>query len=94
MGWMVDSRQMQEIFHFSKKFQTRNAAQISLLFIGYWGLSLGVKRPGHEDDHSSSSGAKAKNERNYNSSPLKCLLGEHRDKFIFVFDLSVATFCH
>jgi hypothetical protein len=38
-------------------------------------LSLEVKQPGHEADHSALSSAKAKNARNYTSTPPLCLHG-------------------
>jgi hypothetical protein len=34
-------------------------------------LSLGVKRPGHEADHSPPSGAEVKNSRSYISTPIR-----------------------
>jgi hypothetical protein len=50
-------------------------------------LSLTVKRPGREADHSLPSSAEVKNARNYTSTPLyvfmeRCLV-KHRDNFTF-----------
>jgi hypothetical protein len=50
-------------------------------------LSLGVKRPGHEIDHSPPSSAEVKNARNYTSTPqyvfMAWCLVKHRDNFTF-----------
>jgi hypothetical protein len=52
-------------------------------------LSLGVKRPGHEADHSHPSGAAVKNSWNYTSTPqyvfVAWCLVKHRDNFTFTF---------
>lgn len=42
---------------------------------------LGVKQPGHKDDHSFPSSTEIKNEWSYNPAPPKCLHGMNRDKF-------------
>jgi hypothetical protein len=52
-------------------------------------LSLGVKRPGREADHSHSSSAEVKNAWSYTSTPqyafmAQCLV-KHRDNFYFTF---------
>jgi hypothetical protein len=54
-------------------------------------LSLGVKRPGREADHSPPSSAEVKNARSYTSIPPLRLHGvvEHRDNFTFTFTVSV-----
>lgn len=42
---------------------------------------LGVKQPGHKDDHSFPFSTEIKNEWSYNPAPPKCLHGMKRDKF-------------
>ena len=44
----------------------------------------GVKRPGRGVNHSSPSGAKAKNEWSYTSTPPVCLYGVGREKLTFL----------
>jgi hypothetical protein len=52
-------------------------------------LSLGVKQPGHEVDHSPPSSAEVKNAWSYTSTPPICfhgvVLNKHRDSFTFTF---------
>jgi hypothetical protein len=45
----------------------------------------GVKRPGHEANHSSPSSAKVKNEWSYTSTPSVCLHGVDREDFILFY---------
>jgi hypothetical protein len=56
-------------------------------------LSLGVKRPGREADHSPPSSAEVKNAWSYTSTPqyvfMAWCLVKHRDNFIFYFYYSV-----
>jgi hypothetical protein len=53
-------------------------------------LSLGVKRPGHETDHSPRSSAEVKNAWRYTSTPqyafMAWCLAKHRDNFTFISD--------
>jgi len=73
------------------------------------GLSLGVKWPGRETDHSPPSTAEIKNGRSYTSTPLQafmmlCLIKKrlllhdviikHRDKFTFTFECHSVLFLH
>jgi hypothetical protein len=69
----------------------------SLLSGGYRGaLSLGIKWPGREADHSPPSSAEVKNAWSYTSTPSQyvfmawCLF-KHRDNFIFYLPLQVET---
>jgi hypothetical protein len=56
-------------------------------------LSLGVKRPGHEADHSPPSSAEVKNAWSYTSTPqyvfMAWCLVKHRDNFTFTSNLRV-----
>jgi hypothetical protein len=57
--------------------------------MGTWALSLGVKRPGREADHSPPSSAEVKNAWSYTSIPqyvfMAWCLVKHRDVFTFTF---------
>jgi hypothetical protein len=64
----------------------------SLLSNVYWGaLSLGVKRPGREADHSRPSSAEVKNTWSYTSTPryvfMTWCLVKHGDNFTFTLPL-------
>ena len=48
----------------------------TLLFNGYRGSFMGVKRTGSEFNNKSSSGAEVKNEWSYTSTPSVCLSGQ------------------
>ena len=63
------SQQGQEVFCFQKRLD-RLWDPPSLLFNGYWGSFLGVKRWGPKVDHSPPSSDDVKNERNYTFNPL------------------------
>jgi hypothetical protein len=58
-------------------------------------LSVGVKRPGREADHSLSSSDRSKNERRYTSTPqyvfMAWCLFKHRDNFTFAFTFRLYT---
>jgi hypothetical protein len=53
----------------------------SILFSGYQGSFLGLKRPGREVNHLPESSAKVKKEWSYTSAPAICLRGVHREDF-------------
>ena len=66
------------------------ARYISLLQNAYTrALSLEVKWPEHEADHSLSPNAKVKNAWDYTSIPLMCLHGMQRDGFTFYFPVNI-----
>jgi hypothetical protein len=51
---------------------------------GFFFFSSGVKRPGHDVDHSPPSSAEVTNEWSYTSVPPICLHGVDRDAFTFL----------
>ena len=71
--------------HFLRSVQT------SLMFSGYWelgggALSLGIKLPGCETDHSPPSGAEAKDKRSYTST-----LGETGEEPVVEYTIRTVT---
>jgi hypothetical protein len=98
-GWTIgvlgfDSRRGLRIFLFTTASRTAlGPTQPPLQWVP-GALSLGVKRPGSEADHSPPSSAEIKNERSYTSTPPTrftawCLV---RDNFTFNFTFPF-TFC-
>jgi hypothetical protein len=92
MGWTIgvlgfDSRRGLEIFLFTTASRTAlGPTQPPIQWVS-GALSLGVKRSGHEADHSPPSSAEVKNSWSYTSTPQYvfmawCLL-KHRDNFTF-----------
>jgi hypothetical protein len=66
------------------------ARYFSLLQNAYTrGLSLEIKWPEHEADHSPSPNTKVKNAWSYTSTPLTCLLDTQRDGFTIYFMVNI-----
>jgi hypothetical protein len=76
MGWTVGFRFPAEVGNFSlhRHVKTGSGAHPSSFQMGTGALSLGVKRPGGEADHSLPSSAKVKNAWRYISTPQYVLM--------------------
>ena len=66
---------VREIWYFCKTAQTGSGSYPDCYSMGSRILTLGVKWPGHEVDHSPLSSAEVKSEWSYNSSPPVCIQG-------------------
>jgi hypothetical protein len=79
-GWMIRGSSPGQGWKFlsSPPRPDRLYGPPSLLSNVYQGLSLGVRRPGREADHSPPSSAGVKNVWSYTSTPLICLHGRRR----------------
>jgi hypothetical protein len=94
MGWTIgvlgfDSRRELGIFLFTTASGTALGPTQPPIQWVTGAVSLGVKRPGREADHSPPSSAEIKNAWNYTSTPqyafmVWCLV-KHRDNFTFTF---------
>jgi len=82
----VKTRKVLGIFLFTTASKTGSGAYPASYPMGTGALSLGVKRPGREADHSPPSSSEVKNAWNYDSNPQYvfkawCLV-KHRDKCV------------
>jgi hypothetical protein len=94
MGWMIgvlgfNSQWVLGIFLFTTMSRTAlGPTQPPIQWVPR-ALSLGVKRPGHESDHSPPSSAEVKNVWSYTSTPQYTFMAwcfvQHRDNFTFTF---------
>jgi hypothetical protein len=83
-GWTVQRSNPGKNKGFCSLFK-RAARRQSLLFDGYDGAFLGLKRLEHEFDLSPSSSAEVTNECSYTSAPFICLHGVDRKDLTFTF---------
>jgi len=70
-----------QIFLFFSNMQIGSWVHTASCSIGTTALSLEIKQPKHEADHSPPSSVEVKNEWNYASAPPICLYGTVRDNF-------------
>ena len=74
-------------FPHPQKVQTGSGAHTAFCYGVLGDLSLGVKRPGLEVDHSSPSTAEVMNEWRYTSNHPTCLHGVDGDNFTFIYTM-------
>ena len=86
-GWTVRGSNpgRDKRFFSSPKYPDRLWGLPGSLFNLYRGSFSGIKRLGHDFNHSPPSNAEVENERCYTSTPLICLRGVDRDNFTFFY---------